>query len=338
MLVIDGSQGEGGGQILRSSLALSAITQTPFRIANIRAGRRRPGLLRQHLTAVRAAAEVCGAQISGDELGSGELTFEPGTVRGGAYAFEIGTAGSTSLVLQSILPALALANEPSTVEVRGGTHNPTSPPFDFLVRALFPLLARMGVTVAGTLHRPGFYPAGGGHAVFRVEPTAALTPLALLERGDIRRQRIVALVAALPESIGDREIETIADALGWDRDVGEVQRAPRAIGPGNVVTVEVQADHVTEVFTGFGEKGVRAENVAATVAAEVAAYLDAGVPVGQHLADQLLLWLALAGEGAFRTVAPTMHTTTHCDVIRAFLDVNVDCRQVGGAWELRVGG
>lgn len=337
MLLIDGSRGEGGGQILRSSLSLSLLTGKAFRIERIRAGRRRPGLLRQHLTAVQAAAAVGGARVEGDRIGSPELLFAPGAVRAGAYSFSVGTAGSTSLVLQTILPALALADAPSTVELRGGTHNPLAPPFDFLARAFFPLLERMGPRVEGVLHRPGFYPAGGGHAVFRITPAARLAPLTLLERGAIRRRAIVATVAHLPGDIGAREIDALADALAWDREVGEVRRADGAAGPGNVVTVDLESDALTEVFTGFGEKGVPAERVAGAVAAEVRQYLDAAVPVGPHLADQLLLWLAIAGDGAFRTVAPTPHTTTQCDVIRAFVDVDITWNQVAPqAWEARV--
>ena len=336
MLVIDGSQGEGGGQILRSSLSLSVLTKTPFRIENIRAGRRRPGLMRQHLTAVRAAAEISGAEVDGAAIGSTQLTFTPGLVRAGDYSFSVGSAGSTSLVFQTVLPALALADAPSTIEVRGGTHNPLAPPFDFLVRTLFPLLRRMGVSVDGTLHRPGYYPAGGGHATYRVQPAKRLEPLELLSRGDIRRREITAQVAVLSSDIGAREVTAIAQALNWDRACGQVHRVKNATGPGNVVMVDVESDEVTEVFSGFGEKGVSAEKVGEGVAREVKAYLAADVPVGQHLADQLLLWLALAGRGCFRTVAPTQHTRTHCEVIRTFLNVNAEVAKDDGVWMVRV--
>jgi RNA 3'-terminal phosphate cyclase (ATP) len=333
MLVIDGSL--GGGQILRSSLSLSLITGTPFRIENIRAGRRRPGLMRQHLTCVRAAAEIASAAVAGAELGSAELEFSPGAVRAGDYGFAVGSAGSTGLVLETVLPALALADAPSTIEVRGGTHNPLAPPFEFLVRALFPLLARMGIGVEGELHRTGYYPAGGGHASYRIRPARTLAQLELVERGALLRCAITARVAALPSEIGAREVTALADALGWDRDCGRVERDQRASGPGNAVVVTIESEAITEVVTGFGQKGVPAETIARDLAREVQAYLAADVPVGPHLADQLLLWLALAGRGRFRTVAPTEHTRSHLQLIGAFLDVSTSVEQIGPrTWEV----
>ena len=144
MINIDGSQGEGGGQILRSSVALATVTRTPISISNIRAGRKKPGLMRQHLTAMRAAAEICDAELDGAELGSCAMVFTPGTIRGGEYSFQVGTAGSTTLVLQPVLPALLIADAASTVTLDGGTHNPFAPPFPFLANAYLPLLNRMG--------------------------------------------------------------------------------------------------------------------------------------------------------------------------------------------------
>src|SRR5690349_406818 len=158
MILIDGSSGEGGGQILRSALALSILTRTPFKMERIRAGRDKPGLLRQHLTAVNAAQEVSSADVTGAELGSRDLTFKPRTVQGGDRSFSIGSAGSTTLVLQTILPALLRASGPSTITIEGGTHNPAAPPFEFLARAYLPLLARMGAKVELTLDQPGFFP------------------------------------------------------------------------------------------------------------------------------------------------------------------------------------
>src|SRR5262245_17125561 len=174
MIIIDGSSGEGGGQILRTALALSLVTGTPFRIQKIRAGRPKPGLLRQHLTAVQAAVEVGSASASGAELGSQELSFWPGKVRAGAYRFAIGPAGSACLVVQTVLPPLLLAGGPSSLVVEGGTHNPFAPPWDFLARAFFPLLQRMGARVSTTLERHGFFPAGGGRLRVEIEPGPAL--------------------------------------------------------------------------------------------------------------------------------------------------------------------
>src|SRR6185369_8211050 len=174
MIALDGSQGEGGGQILRSALALSLVTGTPFRIDNIRARRARPGLMRQHLTAVEAAAAVGAARTSGAALGSRSLTFAPTTVKAGEHTFSVGTAGSATLVLQTVLPSLLTADRPSSLVLEGGTHNPSSPPFDFLAKAFLPIVAGMGAQVEATLERPGFYPAGGGRFRVTVAPAKAL--------------------------------------------------------------------------------------------------------------------------------------------------------------------
>ncbi len=337
MIEIDGAFGEGGGQVLRSSLCLSLLTKKPFRIKNIRGGRSRPGLLRQHLTAVSAAREVGLASVEGDTLGSDQITFVPVDIRAGEYAFSIGTAGSTGLVLQTILPALALADGPSSVDIKGGTHNPHSPPFDFLTRTLFPVLGEMGPKIEGVLHRPGFYPSGGGHARYRVVPVERLKSVHMLERGPIEERAICAYVANLPSSIAAREVTTVAEHLSWERSTGTVERLDDSTGPGNIVTVSIKSQTVTEVFTGFGRKGVSAERVAKKVAKEVEAYLAADVPVGPYLADQLLLWVALAGGGSFRTVLPTGHTNTHRAIIQEFLDVGISVERDRGAWTIKVG-
>ena len=182
MLELDGSFGEGGGQILRTSLALSLITGTPFRIIRIRANRSKPGLRRQHLTAVRAAARVGNAQVEGDAVNSAELKFRPGKVTGGNYVFDVGTAGSTTLVFQAILPALLTTPEPSTLTLIGGTHNHGGPPWDFLHTVFLPVLAKMGGRVTKDIERLGFAPGGGGRWTARIEPST-LTPLSLHHRG-----------------------------------------------------------------------------------------------------------------------------------------------------------
>jgi len=329
VLTIDGSQGEGGGQILRTSLTLSLITGAPFRIERIRAGRSRPGLLRQHLTAVEAATAVGGAEVDGGALGSSELVFRPRGARSGAHRFAVGTAGSATLVLQTVLLPLALAGAPSSVRVEGGTHNPGAPPFDFLERTFLPLLARMGAKVTATLDRPGFYPAGGGQVSVEIVPVERLTSLSLLERGPITRRRARALVSRLPRRIAERELAVVRTRLGWDPAELEVQvvgegEPVRPRGPGNVLLLEIESEHVTEVVAAFGEIGVSAERVAERAAQEARRYLEAGVPVGEHLADQLLVPLALARGGAFATVPLSGHATTNIDVVRAFLDATVD--------------
>ena len=335
MLVLDGSQGEGGGQILRSALALSLTTGTPFRIENIRAGRPRPGLMRQHLTAVEAAAAVGAAQTSGAAVGSRSLTFAPTTVKPGEYAFSVGTAGSATLVLQTILPGLLTAVRPSSLVLEGGTHNPSSPPFDFLAKAFLPLVNRMGARVEATLERPGFYPAGGGRFRVTVTPTKALGPLVLEQRGTIHVRRVRAVVANLPRAVGERELNRFAARTQWDPSAFSLEVVSNPVGPGNVLIAEVESEHVTEVFTGFGEKQVRAETVANVCADEVAAYMATDAPVGPHLADQLVLLLAVAGQGTFRTMPPTKHTRTQLDVIGYFLGPVISCtEESGGTWRV----
>jgi RNA 3'-terminal phosphate cyclase (ATP) len=336
MLQIDGSHGEGGGQVLRTSLALSMITGTPFRMDNVRAGRTKPGLLRQHLASLRAAAAVCSARVTGDEVGSSAVSFEPGPVRAGEYHFVIGSAGSATLVLQTVLPALLRTEGPSSVRVEGGTHNRAAPCFDFLERAFGPLLVRMGAGLALTLERPGFYPAGGGVLQAQLTP-APLGRLELLHATPVRARRASARVAGIPPSIAMRELEELAQKLDWPRETLRPQVLQAAFGPGNVVVVEIEREDVTEVFSGFGEKGRRAEQVAADVAAEVRAYLNADVPVGPHLADQLVLLLAIGAGGAFRTQAPSGHLRTQVEIIERFLGTRPRLLDEGdGRWRVEV--
>ena len=338
MIVINGAAGEGGGQILRTALALSLVTQQPFRIEAIRAGRKKPGLLRQHLTAVQAAVAISNGEVSGASIGSQELRFTPGDVKPGAYTFRIGTAGSTTLVLQTILPALVLATGPSQLTLEGGTHNPFAPPFDFLVRAFLPVLNRMGPSVAATLDRPGFYPAGGGQLQVVIEPCAALQSLDLRSRGAVQAHCARALVANLPSRIAKRELAVIAREMSWPPECLQIEVVPHSAGPGNVVTVEIASENVTDVFTGFGQRGVLAETVASRVAQAVQQYLAVDVSAGPYLADQLLLPFALAGAGGFTTLPLSMHTTTNIDVIQQFLDIDMETTQLGPQkWCVQVG-
>lgn len=342
MITIDGSRGEGGGQIIRTSLALSLITGKPFRIYNVRARRERPGLQRQHLTAVRAAATVGGAQVEGARVGATEFTFHPGQVLPGEYNFPIGTAGSTMLVFQTILPPLMIADAPSTLTFEGGTHNVHAPPYEFIVKTFLPLVGRMGARVALELERYGFYPPGGGRVTAHVEPAGSLAPLELLARGRIHARRARALVVKLPPSIGERELAVVSERLGWGEAAGDelrVETSQNALSPGNVLTLEIESEHLSETFTGIGERGVRAETVAERAAEEARAYLEADAPVGEHLADQLLIPLALAGGGAYTTRRPSLHTTTNIEVIRLFLDVRITTEQAGGdVWKIEVNG
>ena len=325
MLTLDGSAGEGGGQILRSSLALSLLTATPFRIEQIRARRAKPGLLRQHLTAVQAAARIGCAQVDGAELGSRTLTVRPGSVAAGEYHFSIGSAGSACLVVQTVLPPLLFASGPSLLIVEGGTHNPGAPSWDFLARVFFPLLERMGARIRTRLERHGFYPAGGGRLHVEIDPVSRLALLELLERGEIADRSARALIARLPRHVAERELRVVCDQLsGFERHVRVVDVKDGA-GPGNALLVELACTRVTELFAGFGERGARAEEVAERTVQEVRAYLAADVPVGPHLADQLILPLALAGGGAYRTLPLTAHSETNLEVVKRFLPIRSRC-------------
>lgn len=328
--MIDGSMGEGGGQILRSSIALSIITGAPITIENIRAKRDKPGLRKQHLTAVLAAAEICSAKVDGAHIGSGRLAFAPGKTAPGDYRFDIGTAGSTTLVAQTVLPPLLLAEGPSRLSLVGGTHNIHAPPFDYLERVFVPLVNRMGPQVQLQFERYGFFPAGGGRFSIQIEPACKLTPIALLERGATVRREARAVVAGLSPNIAERELAVIKSRLEWSDDELVARDIGRGYGPGNVVMLEIQSEYVTELFTGFGERGVPAETVAAGAVAETSAYEAAAVPVGPHLADQLILPLALAGGGSLVTMPLTLHTITNIEVVQMFLSVSVRATKLSG--------
>jgi RNA 3'-terminal phosphate cyclase (ATP) len=328
MIRIDGLNGEGGGQVLRTALALSLATGTPFQIENIRGKRARPGLLRQHLTGVQAAKAIGAAQVEGDTLGSLSLTFTPSTLRAGDFSFAVGTAGSAMLVLQTVLPPLLLAANPTTLTIEGGTHNPAAPPFDFVSHVFVPLVERLGARVSLLLERHGFYPAGGGRIVARVEPTRSLAPLDLLERGEIVGRRVRVLLANLPRHIGEREKSVVLRGLNWDEASAVIESAAAA-GPGNAVLIDIESEHAREIVTSFGEPGVAAEAVADKATQQARRYLAAGVPVGCHLADQLLPLLALGPGGTFRTVALTQHTRTNAEIVQMFTDAKIEVAPEG---------
>lgn len=294
--------------------------------------------MRQHLTAVRAAAEVCAAAVAGDALGSLSLRFVPRPVRAGEYTFAIGTAGSATLVLQTVLPPLLTAAGPSRVTVEGGTHNPMAPPVDFFERSFLPFLRRMGPKVDLRLERYGFYPAGGGKVSATVEPVRALLPFTLLERDPEVHVRARAVVANLHRSIAQRELDVVRERMGLAADaliVVEVRGVP---GPGNVLAIEMEMSHHCEIATAFGRKGRPAAAVASEAVEEARAYLASGAPVGRHLADQLVVPLAMAGGGRFRTGPPSLHTTTNVEVVRRFLPAPLSCVPCGPArWEVGVG-
>lgn len=319
MIELDGATGEGGGQILRSALTLAMITGKPFRISNIRGNRPKPGLMRQHLVAVRAAAQICDAKIGELEIGARTLEFVPGKIRGGNFEFAIGTAGSCTLVLQTLLPALLFADSPSTVTLKGGTHNPMAPPAHFLQRAYLPVLAKMGANIDLQLKRFGFNPAGGGELHASVEPCAQLRKIDLRARGDRTAGYAESFFASIPASVATRELEVVGRAMGWQEDQLLVRGLPGEQGPGNALVLTLEHENVTEVFCALGEKNVRAESVAKSLIDEVRDYIASGAAVGEHLADQLMLPMALAGGGSFTTNCVSLHARTNAEVIAKFL-------------------
>jgi RNA 3'-terminal phosphate cyclase (ATP) len=328
-VLIDGSCGEGGGQIVRTALSLAACTGRPVRIDRVRARRRRPGLQPQHLAAVRAMQAICAASVEGAELGSGTVSFEPGPVRAGRYRFDVGTAGSTVLVLQTVLPALAAADGPSEIEIIGGTHNPLAPTFEFLNESFLPLVARIGVDVRLELVRYGFYPRGGGCLRAHVGGSSRWQPLVLRDRGAILHRSIEILLARLPGHIAERELGVLCARLGMER-ADTVVRPIDASSPGNVAVVRVESEALCLVLSELGVRGRRAEDVAEALAERVIRYLHIAAPIDEYLADQILVPLALAGGGAFVTVAPSAHALTNAAVIEAFLPVEVKSRPVEG--------
>ncbi len=342
MIEIDGSVGEGGGQILRTALALSMCTGQPFLLTRIRAGRAKPGLMRQHLTCVLAAAKISSATLDGAELGSQSLLFEPNAVRVGDYDFAVGTAGSCTLVLQTVWPALMMADAPSRLRLGGGTHNPMAPPFHFIERCYAPLLRRLGADSQLSLRRFGFYPAGGGEIEATIHPASdTLVPFDLLERGAPLEHYAESVAPGLPRGVAHRELEAVGKALGWSQEQLRPLVSRQNEGPGNALLVTMAHEHVCEVVTRLGERGTTSEHVANAAATEAHAWLDSDGALGPHLADQWLLPLALAlwkrGAGAsaaFTCTELTEHTTTNCATIAQFLPIAFESARHGRGWKV----
>ena len=331
-ITIDGAQGEGGGQVLRTALTLSILTQQPIELVNIRANRQKPGLMRQHLTSVLAAQAICDADVSGAELGSSSIRFNPNKVKAGEYRFEIGTAGSTVLVCQTILPVLALANEKSTITFEGGTHNGMSPCLCFFRESYLPILNSMGVHCEVEVSQLGFYPAGGGKWQIVINPTADLQPfeIAAAPEGDYLGQkntRLAGFVSQLPDSIAMREMVTAKKVLDWPEADCQVRHVDTP-GPGNSLQIKIDGASHTHLFEVVGELGVSSEKVAKRCAGRVKAFLKSRVQVEQFLADQLLVLMALAGRGCFTTSKPSLHTLTNAEVIHQLTHKKIKIEQV----------
>ena len=329
MIEIDGSFGEGGGQILRTAVGLAALTETQLRIKNIRAGRQKPGLQNQHLCAVRSVSQICQGELEGDTLGSPTLVFAPQRIQGGDYELNIGTAGSATLVAQSVLFPLLTARTPSHVRIIGGTHNPMAPPFEFFDAVYLPQLRKMGIPVQSRLWKHGLYPKGGGEIEFSLYPTTSMRGLAIRELGKFRSARITALVANLPLHIAEREVDLIRRRCGWRQCETHAQEIANETGPGNIIVIEIKFDHALHVVIEFGKRGVRAEQVATRALRQAKSVIKAAVPVGEYLADQLLLPAAIAANyhgqsSQFLTTALSGHTTTHIWLLQQFLSIDVD--------------
>jgi len=326
LIQLDGA--DGGGQILRTALSLSMITGQGFRIVNIRGKRKKGGLKRQHLTCVRAAVAISEGSADGAELDSQELVFQPGEVRGGAYRFAIGTAGSTSLLAQTLLPALWFAPTSSTLHLEGGTHNPMAPSADFLRRVFLPQVAKMGAATELSVVRHGFVPAGGGLLEIHVPAgVSELRPLHLRERGaplEPQARRIDCTLAHIDNKVAEREIKAACKQLEWPDECARLHRADESSGPGNILEIEHAFEHVTERVAAHGSIGLSSEKVAKRAANAIRNYLDSGVTVGLHLADQLLLPMALAGAGSFTTMGETNHIRTNMRTIRSFVDLTFE--------------
>jgi len=330
---IDASYGEGGGQILRSALSLAALTGQTVRLVNIRAGRPNPGLQAQHLTAVQAVAQICSASLEGAELGSRTLTFSPGkSPQAGRYVFDVaearklGSAGSTGLVFQTILLPLALADGESRVTLRGGTHTAWAPPFDYLVHVYLPTLARLGVDAEIAIGRWGWYPQGGGEVQAIVRGRGfdrrPFTPLQLTDRGPLKRLWGLSATSNLPDHIGERQRQRVIETLQQHGLKPHIQlvRAPSP-GPGTCVIIFAHCEHSTAGFTAYGQRGKPAEKVAEEACQAFLRWYKSNAAVDPHLADQLVLPLALAeGPSAFTTSEITNHLRTNIWVVEHFLE------------------
>jgi RNA 3''-phosphate cyclase len=326
MIEIDGSLGEGGGQLLRSSLTLAAITGQPFRMTRIRARRRPPGLKAQHHKAIEAIAAICGARVEGAGLGSQTLLFEPGPIAPGEFSLDIGTAGATSLVLQTILPPLSLATAASHVDLRGGTHARWSPCFEYLKLQWLAFVKKIGFDADLEMARAGFYPAGGGLIRAAIRPARCLRPIRLLERGPLRAIRGVSAVARLDPHIAERQRDEAVRRLVGHAPAFELEVVRLASSsPGTLLLLRAEFENSAACFFSLGERGKPAERVADEAVDELLEFLATGGAVDPYLADQLVVPLALApGESALAVSRVTGHLTTNAEIVRRFLPVRIE--------------
>jgi RNA 3'-terminal phosphate cyclase (ATP) len=319
-ITLDGASGEGGGQILRTALTLSMLTGRPFHLTRIRARRAKPGLMPQHLEAVRSAAIICRGQIQGDRPGGAELRFHPGPINPGTYAFDIGTAGSTALLAQTLVPALALQRRPSQLTLTGGTHVPKSPCYHYLAWQWQPYLERIGLHVNIAMARAGFYPRGGGVLSIRVDPPRGLRSLALTNRGALVGISGISAVANLPDHIARRQRLAAQGQLTGYGPLRIVEQRLEAYGQGTVIALLARFAGGSGCHFALGAPGKRADAVGAEAAQELRRYIAGAAAVDRYLADQLLLPLALVpGRSTYTAERITNHLLTNAMVIRSFL-------------------
>jgi len=334
MLLIDGSYGEGGGQILRTAVALSAITGVDVRVVNIRAKRSEPGLKRQHLTGILAAAEVCRATVEGAYVGSTEVVFRPSSIRGGSYVFDVGTAGSVTLVLQTLLPIVAFADSPTSIEVRGGTDVPWSPPVDYLRYVVRPHLAKLGYAFEVELVRRGHYPRGGGVVRVRVDkPPRGFNPVNLIEAGRTLSVRGVSHCVKLPKHVAERQARVAAEELrklgvpvNVDLEWYEEGRDPH-LGPGSGVVLWAETERSVLGGDSLGERGKPAEVVGREAVAKLIEDLRTGMAYDRHMGDMIVPYIALAkGESVAGLAKLTLHTYTNIWLVQRVLGVELEYR------------
>ncbi len=322
MIIIDGSEGEGGGQVLRSSLALSVLTGRAFKLVNIRANRKKPGLAAQHLASVRAAAAISQGQYKGGSIGSTTLVFEPGEVKAGNYHFAVGTAGATALVLHTVyLPLVLKGKESSTVTITGGTHALAAPCFHSLAGDWTGYLNKVGIEIDLAMNRPGFYPRGGGEITATIRPNAEVRGLNLTTCPALTTAGGFAAVAGIPESVGKRMARRLAERLKRAEIESHIPVETWENGSGCVAAITFRQAPVPPLFFAVGERGRPAEVVADQVADEALAYHESGCPVDPHAADQIVLPLAFAaGPSEFKVSKITQHLVTNLDIIRRFVE------------------
>lgn len=335
MIDIDGSYGEGGGQLLRTAIALAALTGKPFRIRHVRAKRASAGLAAQHLTAVKAVAELCQATVEGLAVGSRELAFVPGAMRGGRFRFDVGTAGSITLVLQALLPVMLASARRFDIVVTGGSDVRAAPPLDYFERVLLPLLARLGARTVLTVVKRGYYPRGGGEIALGAAPSR-LVAANLEERGKLLSVAGAAHVAHLPEHIALRMRNAALARLRSGKmeatpDIAARVLAPGAAhGPGGAVVLWAQTERTVLGAGRVAQRGVPAERLGEEAAAELCADLAAGATLDVHAADQLLIYLSLAGgRSAFLARELSTHAETAMWLIGQFLPVNFSVTRTG---------